>query len=219
MRSFSFRFIWLLVVSGLIATVWIAFERIPQSPTRDSFLGNLLATIIGIFVGIPIALEVNEYQTKLQAKTKRLEEEHDKRERQERILNLIKGELEYNRNLLSVIVEEQKENPTVVVFDGLKNDLWLSFSDGGELQSVDDLELIDSLSWAYYYLRILIPLEEKYFDPDFLLGVEHTGTDGSTSRTYKGARIVQRTTSIRPNALLYIDGALAKIQKSLKSTD
>lgn len=46
----------------------------------------------------------------------------------------------------------------------VKDELWNALSDGGELQWIQDLDLINEISSAYYFIRIIIGLEEKYFN-------------------------------------------------------
>jgi len=189
---------------------WLSFEFVPQSSFRDGFLGNLFATIIGVIVGIPIALELNRVQQERQIRDKQESEKKEKSQHKSRLLTLIKNELDYNRQLLVQLIEQQDDSPKIVAYLGLKNDLWNSFSDSGELQWIDDLELLDSISTAYYHIRNIIPSEEKYFDPDF-----NNAVSVGNRRTYAGEKTVERVISIRPDTLESIKHALTKIEEHL----
>lgn|GEM_PF-3499644 len=203
---------WFLLVTLAFIGVWFFYERIPKSDTRDTFLGNLFATIIGIFIGIPIALEISRYQSAIQEKQEKAKREWERLARKQRILNLVEHELIYNRDLLSAMVEKQGSAPGIVTYLGLKNDLWNALSDGGELHWIDDLKLLDSITKAYYHIRRIIFLEEKYFDPEFNSAVSSEGRN-----TYAGERIVKGVTTIRPDGLAAIEQALTEIEGHNKS--
>lgn len=199
---------WFVLVALLFSGVWFFYERIPKSDTRDTFFGNLLATIIGVFIGIPIALEVNRYQSASQEKQEEATRAQERLARKQRILNLVEQELIYNRDLLSAMVEKQKSAPAIVTYLGLKNDLWEALSDGGELHWVDNLKLLDSITKAYYHIRRIIFLEEKYFDPAF-----YNAVSNEEGNTYAGARIVKGVIVIRPHGLVAVEQALAEIKE------
>jgi hypothetical protein len=81
-----------------------------------------------------------------------------------KILNLLKNELEYNLRTLTDRQSAEEELERIYTPQRLKDELWNAFSDGGELQWIRDLDLIDSISTSYYYIRIEIYLEEMYFE-------------------------------------------------------
>ena len=77
----------ILVLTGLWLSVYIYGQLF-----LGDFFSNALATLIGIILGIPIALSINR-RAELAAQTARKKEEE---ERTDKILTLIKGELEHN---------------------------------------------------------------------------------------------------------------------------
>jgi len=156
LKNIKLWIVWLFIVALILFAAWLSFQLVAQSSFRDSFLGNLFATVIGVIVGIPIALEINRIQQEVQEKGEQERQTREKLSHKTRVLTLIKRELEYNRELLLYVVERQDEHPQLVTHLGLKNDTWNSFSDSGELQWVDNLELLDGISTAYYHIRNLI---------------------------------------------------------------
>jgi len=131
----------------------------------DGFLGNLFATLIGIVVGIPIALAINRKQQRTIESKAEEQRYRDEAERKKKILNLVKTELEFNKN--SLIDRQSQEHQTeqrTVLLPPLKDELWRAFSDGGELQWIKDLDLLDKIASAYHQIRTTIFLEQKYFD-------------------------------------------------------
>lgn len=203
-----------IVIFAIIPTMYF-FARIADPAFRDGAMANWFATMIGAIVGILIALEINRYQQETQEKRERQVQEREKSARKTKILTLIRGELELNRQILFSTIEKQRIHPKVVPLTGMKDDLWNAFSASGELQWIDDLELLDSISTAYYYIRRIIPLEEKYFEPLFSLKlVSDTGPEGS----YGGERIVRNLASIRPDALRAVEQTLEEIEKHLSGS-
>ena len=68
MKNTKLVLYWIAVIAIGIFGAWFCFNHVPQSAFRDSFLGNLLATIIGVIAGIPIALWVSRLQQDEQEK-------------------------------------------------------------------------------------------------------------------------------------------------------
>lgn len=164
-KNFKLAFYWSATIVIGIYSAWICFDKIPESAFRDGFLGNLLATIIGVIAGIPIALWVSRLQ---QDEQEKIEIEIKKREETERtikVLSLVKKELEYNLDQL----RKQKQGLSnhkekFLPIDGQKDELWNAFSDGGELQWIKDLQLLDKISMAYYDIRRVIHLEKMLLE-------------------------------------------------------
>jgi hypothetical protein len=83
-------------------------------------------------------------------------------------------------------------------------------SDGGELQWIDDLDLLNKLADAYYHVRALIYLEKQYFDPHFHSAVTRDGRN-----TYAGERVVRNVLNIRPGVLGAIENTINAIDAHL----
>jgi len=198
-----------LLALGTIPVAY-AFWRINDIQFRDSFMGNWFATMIGVMVGIPIALEINRRQRKVQERTEKVVREREQLARTAKILKLVKKELTHNREAL--VGRQQTEDGTsqrVVSTNRLKDELWNAFSDGGELQWITDLELLDSISAAYHHIRTVIYLEERYF--------EATHFPGMVVRQDKYPKdyIIEYLTHDDPMVLEHINKALADIERSL----
>jgi len=98
----------------------------------QNFASNGLATLLGVAIGIPIALWINnllEKQTEVKHKKK--------------ILSVLKVELTENDQILTRWVESGKDKLGVIVVNvRLKDELWSTFSDGGELEWIKDTQLL-----------------------------------------------------------------------------
>lgn len=210
MKGLNPRFLWIIIaLFAIIPTIYF-FSHFTASAFRDNAMGNWFATMIGAFIGILIALEINRVQQIIQEKNERTIREKEEREHKAKILRLVKREIEYNRTVLLARQPDKKgEKHRKVLVNRLKDELWNAFSDGGELQWIKDLQLLDFISMAYYHIRTIIYLEDKYFEathfPGFMTQQKEDPKD----------RILNYLTLTDPEVLLNLEQALQEIDKSL----
>jgi hypothetical protein len=160
-RKMKINLRWVLIGVLAIIPVTYLFFRIVDLPFRDSLMGNWFATMVGALAGILTAIEINNSLENKEKQNKEVEET----QRKEKILSLIKEELTFNLDeLLLRRPNQQEQKIRTAKLPGLKDELWNAFSDGGEIQWINDPQLLDAITKAYYYIRSVIFLEEKYFD-------------------------------------------------------
>jgi len=99
------------------------------------FFGSLLATIIGVMVGIPVALWVD----------RKIAMRHRKEEAS-RVLLALKDEIKHNHDLLKQI---KREIPVSVLFYTLDLSTWQATSEK-RLDSIENYELLREISHLYY---------------------------------------------------------------------
>jgi hypothetical protein len=206
----SVRF-WLLC-SLLVAIIPVAyfFSHWTDSQFLDNAMGNWFATVIGVMVGIPIALEINRRQQAAQEKKEREVQGQEETAHKAKILKLVGKELEYNRAaLLARQPNKDGETQRKVLVNRLKDELWNAFSDGGELQWIKDLELLDYVSTAYYHIRTIIYLEERYFEAVHFSGLQ------VRQEKYPKDYILEYLTNTDSAVIASIEKALVEIEKSL----
>jgi len=183
MKILHKSWLWILVAAVIIVPIVYFIAHWPDQAFRDSALGNWFATVLGVIVGIPIALEINRRQQLAQDKRMSKGREDEELIRKNKILTLVKKELEFNRDILGNRQPQKARaarfeitlNGSNVAVNGLKDELWNSFSDGGELQWIKDLDLLDAISTAYYQIRIVMRLEGRYLKAlDFSSSSVHT---------------------------------------------
>lgn len=124
------------------------------------FLSNLLATLIGIVVGLPLALWLDRIA---RAKNER-EKAHEAKQRIRKILSILLAEIEYNLEAMGRFHEDISNN-----FSPVRLESWRAFSDGGELQWINDPELLNELSIGYSEIGHYSFVLEKYYDAYFYL--------------------------------------------------
>ncbi len=118
----------------------------------QSFISNAFATFIGAGLGVLGALWLGKHQ-----------EESSEKERKKKILDLLFNELLINLSQLSGFQKSQTKHRDALTLSALlRNESWRAFSDGGELEWIKDPKLLDNLSDAYYAIRSVMNLSDKY---------------------------------------------------------
>lgn len=129
---------------------WVDFFN---SSFWQNFLPNFASTLLGIVLGIPAALWINRFT-----------ERNTKKEKKNKILASLLNELESNLHLLENLVNnEQNINLTDDMYGPqLMDEVWDTFSDGGELQWISDIELLGYLSTTYGRIKEVKYLYDLY---------------------------------------------------------
>jgi hypothetical protein len=129
---------------------WVDFFN---SPFWQNFLPNFASTLLGIVLGIPAALWIN-----------RLTEINTKKEKKNKILASLLNEIETNLHILEILINnEENINLTDDIYGPqLMDEVWDTFSDGGELQWISDIELLGYLSTTYGNIKEVKYLYDLY---------------------------------------------------------
>jgi hypothetical protein len=137
-----------------VTSVVIYGKVIYGSTFFSDFLSNWMATLLGVAIGIPIALILNNSQ-----------ERKTEKERKEKILLMIREEMKNNSYNTTEWFDSNKsknEKRTVLLPSQLSFETWKALSDSGELQWIKDPGLLFFISETYYYIRSAIYLAEKH---------------------------------------------------------
>lgn len=116
-------------------------------------LSNLIATIAGVAIGLPIALWLDRRARSMSEKEKRTE----RQERCRTVIRLLNVELYKNARSLRQFHKDLDNYPCFIQLES-----WRAFADGGELQWIDDPMLLHYLSLAYANLRQFAAVYSKY---------------------------------------------------------
>jgi hypothetical protein len=120
----------------------------------QNFGSNLLATLIGVALGIPVAFWIN----------KRVEANTEK-ENKARILRVLLDDLLHIKSFVDGWqARAKKMKKTVPRADSLTDETWRAFSDGGELQWIRDPVLLRRLAMIYARINFIKYLSEKHWD-------------------------------------------------------
>ncbi len=119
----------------------------------SNFLSNLLATVIGIGFGLPIALWLDRIFRSRNEK----EKARESFERVKKILILLQSELKENQDSIDKFHEDVSN-----YYHPVRVESWNAFSDGGELQWLNDPELLAVLSSTYATINHYHSIYDKY---------------------------------------------------------
>ena len=119
----------------------------------QAFISNAAATLVGVALGIPVALWISRYQ-----------ERSSEKERKKKILKLLFDELLSNQAVLSGWSKSNdKVGESRLLSAFVKNESWRAFSDGGELQWIKDPQLLNIISDAYFRIRSVSQMSDKHY--------------------------------------------------------
>lgn len=203
--AFWFIFVLVIVFGG-----WKLSSLVPSM--RD-YLSGVVTTTIGVIIGIPVALAINNYQRKLQSEETSRQLEIERLSRKILLLQYISEELELNKSILEDSIEKQRSIKNYTNRIGMKSDLWLSLLSSGDLKYIDETEILNSLSLSYFFINRIRDLEKVYYDTSF-----HMATDNEDY--YTGKRAVQTVEHLRPKAFeqvaqthAFVSDFLARLSK------
>jgi hypothetical protein len=183
----AFWFIFVLVI------VFGGWRLLSLLPSMRDYLSSVVTTTIGVVIGIPVALAINDYQRKLQSEEASRQLENERLNRKILLLQYISEELELNKFLLEDSIEKQRSIKNYTTRAGMKSDLWLSLLSSGDLKYIDGAEILSSLSLSYFFINRIRDLEKVYYDTSF-----HLATVNKDN--YTGKRAVQAVEYLRPIA-------------------
>ncbi|MDP1678283.1 MAG: hypothetical protein Q8L88_15605 [Bacteroidota bacterium] len=199
---------WIMVILVLLTIPPIVFSicYFNDIQFRQNLMAGLLSTLVGLVIGIPIALRLNHIQEKNDLTKK----ENEDIERKRRIIKIIQNELLFNNDRLVERQPNEQNAERIVTTETLKDELWNSLSDGGELRYINDPELLDLISKAYYYIRIIKYLEDKYFESIHFPGL--MVKQGSPPNE----RILNYIKQTDPVVIKYIKTCIEKLESVMK---
>jgi hypothetical protein len=158
----------------------------------QGFVGNLLATIIGVAVGIPVAFWINR---KVEADTER--------GKRQKIMHSLHAELQSNKERLIKWQRDNLQGVTKSMYGAfISHEVWDTFSDGGELQWIKDVYLLEWLARTYGNIKRIRYLYDAYLHWHSLAGTPEKVIDEDLWQT------IELT-------LREIDGVLRVISKDL----
>lgn len=129
---------------ALVVAIWVIFVSFPfiKDPEfTKSFASNTLATIIGAVCGLIIVLWVND----LERDKLKKDSESQTQSNKERVLKVLIEDLKHNQSELKKQLSPQ-ESKAFLLRINLKIESWRAFSNGGELQSINDPEILHKLA-------------------------------------------------------------------------
>lgn len=163
---------WGLLAALAVSALGYTFIRTDQFQYWDGLVGNLVATLLGIIAGVPVALHLERRRAAHEAEEKKREEIRIKRE----MLTLLREELHDNSNRLQQRTALTDTIPT----EPLKTSIWEALRDSGNLKFISEPSLISCIANAYRFLVIIHNREEHFIQCKFGVGGTVTFVDGES---------------------------------------
>ncbi len=111
-------------------------------------MSSTLAILLGVIIGFPIALWINEVQQKVIEHSEKEKTEEETNSKTRKTISLISDELKSSHIILS---DHKLEN-----LYKLKTVAMSALADGGELQWIGDISLLKAESMTYYSIKTVI---------------------------------------------------------------
>jgi hypothetical protein len=162
----------------------------------DGAIGNLIASLIAVIVGIPIAFEIERWRQEQ-------EERKQKSERTARactIVSLIRDEMCVNLQRINLVAT----NPKGAVYVSIVSDeVWRALSSSGEIRWIDNSEVLAEIAMAYYFTSIISKMADDAYDTD----------NGFNVRYGRGSR---EAVSLKSHLIETAPGIATRLQRTIK---
>lgn len=194
--------IWLLLFISVNAICGVIYCLLPESAYRDNLLGNEIATILGVIIGIPVGIEIYNYQQKLSSQ----EQKKAKARRIRIYLKEVYLNLRLNRTFVAGV--ESKLNTGNVIYANVDVQL-LESSSGIKHEILDDFALsgkLDSIHNSLLYFHRLMDLQLQ-------LAFDYSGRIHSPLATFRERDdVIKAIKEMTPTLMRDIDEILRMIE-------
>lgn len=146
---------WGLLVLVILPPLIYSYFRVAEVSYWDDVMGNLIATLVGVIIGIPFALEINRLIVRQEEKKKL----NEARQKNKDILMLIKQELIFNLDRL----KDRQSIPNALQTHPYQVDVWEAFSDSGEIRWISNANLLNRIASAYSAIKIEKSIEQNAY--------------------------------------------------------
>lgn len=161
-----------IIILTMLFIYALCFAKIEKS-FWDNAMGNILTTIIALIAGIPTALWVDRRIKSGEENRKYISD----RKREKNLLELIKEELEFSYK--SLFLSGKKGNKTSITIQPLKSDLWDALVSSDETKYIEEPNLLNRISSAYYVLKIIKNMEKHAYIALRTSAIRFTLPDGT----------------------------------------
>ena len=144
---------WLIAFLSLAALAFAILYHVAVPGPKNEFWDNLVATIIGLIIGISIPVFLERTGRSSEQNIQRL-----------KTLQLVQNEIAHNHAAVDFILAADGVTPQEMLAHRFTSEVWDALSDGGELRWINDSRLLRSISDAYSRTKPLAHLQDRYID-------------------------------------------------------
>ena len=154
--------------------------RFSEKGFWDGAVGNLLATILGIVIGIPVALhlERKRQDTDLRAK------DAITKASAQNVAVLLRRELQHVGN--QMLIRNGEEN--AIHMEPLRTSTWDAMRESGQLSLIANADLIDKVSVAYHQIAVLRDFERLTVGAIYGINVHFPDGENASTKLFKHSR-------------------------------
>jgi hypothetical protein len=211
--NIRFSLIWLAIFFLGLLAVHLILEALPASPFRDLFLGNMLATITGVVIGIPVALALTRHQQRAEANAIAKQAERQAAQRKTQFLKMIQFSLAGNASFLQNVAKNL--SPGAAIYPNIDMEQ-LEATASLKYEIIGNLRLSGQLDLVRFHLRLIRRLLDLSLE--FLYSHDRFALEPAVFlKEHKG--IVDRIQDQIPRALEVIGDAANMIGEELKEAD
>ena len=149
----AIRASWLLPLILVVASICYSAVRGARLEYWDAAIGNLLATLLGIIAGVPIALFLERRRAVLEHASRTSEATKDRRD----VLEVLLVELVRNRRM----IHNRQTLADSISLESLHTARWEALSAAGSLRHVAQPAILGALADAYRATELLKAFEER----------------------------------------------------------
>jgi hypothetical protein len=163
------------VVAYVIATGVVVYAAVRAMEVQfwDGAVGNLLATLLGVIVGVPVALHLErrrqEHETAVSATAASRSTKT--------VVELLLKELQAVEGQMHFRIDGAESVP----IEPLKVSTWETMRQSGHLSQISDARMLDLVSTAYHHIEVLRSLERATVGA--IYGVNVIFQDGKNAST------------------------------------
>jgi hypothetical protein len=141
---------WFALVLILLLATWLVFRLLPPTAFRDNFIGNFGATLLGVIVGIPVALSINASQAKQEEQRRAEDASRERRARATQYLKMVQLSLANSLTFLDYVMAQLA--PGRIIYSNLDIEQ-LESTAALKYEIIDDLAICGNLDLVRYDLR------------------------------------------------------------------
>ncbi len=173
---------WIVPYAVTVAACAYTGYRAYETTFWDGAVVNLLATILGIIIGVPVALHVERQR---QERDLRMSIEAA-RQSARAVADLLQRELSHVAGQMSV--RSLDENS--ISMEPLRTSTWDAMRESGRLAQIADADLIDKVSTAYHHIGVLRAIEKSTVGAIFGVNVTFPDGENASTRLFRHSRQV-----------------------------
>jgi len=193
--------LWILFLGVLGYSVYYSIF-LSGSSFADGTVGNLLATLVGVVLAVPVAISIDRIRQKKETEAEQKAAEL----KRSQVLTLLLHELQINQLLIEKRLGLEDNKYPHPEFRSIA---WDAFSSGGELKWIDDVTLLSIIANAYHTIRQIISDEESWYHAEL-------ERDPRTMGSTKGDRIRSHIVPIYPQAKEVIEQSIRAVEQFLR---